>query len=92
MLLARGWSPRRVSFICYSITAALVAAGWLSVRGGFARAAMISAICFGALLAAALRLGALRSSDEVLEMQEEKKTAFSGNVLPSAECTTIFRK
>jgi UDP-GlcNAc:undecaprenyl-phosphate GlcNAc-1-phosphate transferase len=97
LLLAHGWSPRRVSFLCYSITAALIAAGWLSVRGGFAQAVWISALCFGALLAAALRLGALRSKDEVLEMQEEKKRHFPEtcclppNVLPFSESKNFLK-
>jgi UDP-GlcNAc:undecaprenyl-phosphate GlcNAc-1-phosphate transferase len=92
LLLARGWSPRRVSFICYSITAALVAAGWLSVRGGFAQAVWISALCFVALVVAALRLGAFRSCGAVSGVQEAKTAAFLDNVVPSAESNTILRE
>jgi len=58
------------------ITAALVGAGWWSVRVGFTDAVMISAICFGGLLAAGLWLGLLSSSMANLKQQEEKRRHF----------------
>jgi hypothetical protein len=92
LLLARGLSQRKVALACYSITAVLVAAGWFSVRVGFAEAIIISAICSGALLAVALRFGALRSSEVVLGVQEAKTVEFSRNVLPSVERTKLRRR
>jgi hypothetical protein len=70
--------------VCYSFIALLIFAGWSSVRVGFTQAAMISAICFGALLAAALRLGSLSFGHADIKVQEEKKAVLSGNVQPSA--------
>ena len=92
LLIARGSTPRKVALACYSITAVLVAAGWWSMRVGFAQAVMISAFCFGALLTAALWLGSLSSSPADLRVQQEKTAAPSGNVLPSAEDFTFCRK
>jgi hypothetical protein len=92
LILARGWSQRKVALTCYSLTAALVAAGWSCVRVGFGQAVMICAICFGALVAAGLRLGSLSSSMAILKQQEEKTAVLSGKVLPSAEGSTFYRK
>ena len=60
LLLARGWSPRRIALTCYGITARLSVIGWVGERKGpieFFAAAVLSV---GVLLIAALRLGALR--------------------------------
>jgi hypothetical protein len=92
LLLAQGWSQRRVALTCYSLTAALVAAGWWSVRVGFAQGVMICAICFGALVAAGLRLGSLSSSMAILKQQEEKTAVLLGNVQPSDAGFTFCRK
>jgi UDP-GlcNAc:undecaprenyl-phosphate GlcNAc-1-phosphate transferase len=92
LLLARGWSQRTVALTCYSLTAALVAAGWWSVRVGVAQGVMISAICSGALVAAGLRLGSLRSSMAILKQQEVKTEVLSGDVRPAAEGLTFCRK
>jgi hypothetical protein len=53
---------------------------------------MTCAIYFGALLAAALRLGSLNSRHTDLRVQEEKTAVLSGKVLPSAEGFTFYRK
>jgi len=53
---------------------------------------MISAICFGALLAAGVRLGSLNLSMANLKQQEEKTAALSGKVLPSAKGFIFYRK
>jgi len=92
LLLARGWSQRKVALSCYSLTASLVAAGWSCVRVGFGQAVMTCAIYFGALLAAALRLGSLNSRHTDLRVQEEKTAVLSGKVLPSTDAFTFYRK
>lgn len=92
LLLARGWPHRKVALTCYFVTAVLVAAGWWSMRLGLAQVAMISAICFGALLAAALRLGSLSPSPPDLRVQGQKAAIASGNVLPSPEGFTFYRR
>jgi hypothetical protein len=70
----------------------LVVAGCWSVRLGLAEVVMISAICFGALLVAALRLGSLSSSSADLRVQGEKAVMASENVQPSPEGFTFYRK
>jgi UDP-N-acetylmuramyl pentapeptide phosphotransferase/UDP-N-acetylglucosamine-1-phosphate transferase len=62
LLLARGWSPRSVALVCYGITSALAVGGWFGVRAGPARFSAISALSLGGLVAAAIRLGALRGT------------------------------
>jgi UDP-GlcNAc:undecaprenyl-phosphate GlcNAc-1-phosphate transferase len=62
LVMARGWSPRRVALVCYAITFVLAADGWLGVRGGLVRFVVVSALTLGALLAAATHLGALRTT------------------------------
>jgi hypothetical protein len=92
LLVERGWSSRKVSLICYSVTGALVTAGLLSVRGGLAQAVLISAVCLGALLAAGVRLGSLSSNTPNLQMQEQKTAAIPENARPSAACFTLAGK
>lgn len=89
LLLARGLSQRKVALICYSITVVLVGTGWWSMRVVFAQAVMISAICLGALLAAALWLGSHRSSPAGLREQEEKTAVLSKSEQPFAEGFTL---
>lgn len=62
LLLARGWSSRRVALACYGITFALAVGGWLGMRGGVTRSLVILAVSMCALLVGAIRLGALRRS------------------------------
>jgi UDP-GlcNAc:undecaprenyl-phosphate/decaprenyl-phosphate GlcNAc-1-phosphate transferase len=92
LLSARGWSKRRVALASYSITAALVIAGWWSVRTGFAEAILISAICLAALLAAAVPLGSLRSDRTDSSSSREKAPPHSGNWLPSKGVITDHNK
>ncbi|MGB0035926.1 MAG: hypothetical protein WBP79_10675, partial [Candidatus Acidiferrales bacterium] len=61
LLLARGWSPRNVAFVCYAITIAMGMTGWLSMRSDLPHAAWIAPLSGGALFFASLRLGSLRS-------------------------------
>lgn len=61
LLLARGWSPRRVAFTCYANAIAMGMAGWLAMRSDLEHAAWIAVLSVGALLFVALRLGALRT-------------------------------
>jgi len=84
LLLARGWSQRKLALTCYSVTAALVVAGWSCVRVGFTQGVVISMICFGALVAAGLRLGSLNSYQAHSSVQEQKTAVLSRNVQPSA--------
>lgn len=65
LLLARGWSPRRVALVCYAITVALAVSGWLSTRGGTAWFFVTLTLSLGALLGAAIRLGALRGTPAI---------------------------
>lgn len=83
LLLARGWSQRKIALVCYSITAALIVAGWLSMRVAFGQKVIITATCFGALLAAALRLGSLSSCPADLKDQRKKLGVLSKNARPS---------
>jgi hypothetical protein len=77
---------------CYTITATLVAAGLVGARVGIVPAVMTSATCFGALVAAGLRLGSLSSSTPQIRAHEEKTAAFSQNVQPSAAGLTFVGK
>lgn len=69
---ARSWPPWSVALACYSLTALLVAAGLLSVNLRFAVQVLIAALCLGGLLAGALRLGVLDSSEIVSGLRREK--------------------
>jgi len=60
LLLARGWSPRNLVFVCYAFTAALTFVGRLSTTTNAARVFLICIVCYGGLLAAGLKLGSLR--------------------------------
>jgi len=92
LLLARGWSQRKIAFACYSLTIVLVAAGWSCVGVGFAQGVMISMICFGALVAAGLRLGSLNSYQAHSNVQGEKTAVLSGNMRPSTGGFIFYRK
>jgi UDP-GlcNAc:undecaprenyl-phosphate/decaprenyl-phosphate GlcNAc-1-phosphate transferase len=59
LLLARGWSARRVASVWYGITAGLAVGGWMAVRTGSARFFFFSAPILGAMVLAAIRLGSL---------------------------------
>lgn len=61
LLLARGWSPRDVVFICCGLTASLAIAGRMSIATNIPSTFLVCAFCFGGLLAAGLKLGSLRS-------------------------------
>ncbi|MGA8223306.1 MAG: MraY family glycosyltransferase [Candidatus Acidiferrales bacterium] len=60
LLLARGWSPRRVVFVCCGITALLAVTGRMSMATNIPAAFLICIICYGGLLASGLKLGSLR--------------------------------
>ncbi|HUJ30141.1 MAG TPA: response regulator transcription factor [Candidatus Acidoferrum sp.] len=61
LVLARGWTPRRVALVCYSITAMLGAIALLGFRHDPGRFVALAAASLGLLLAFALRLGSLRT-------------------------------
>ena len=65
LLLARGWSSRRVLLICVGITVSLGFIGWLAVRASFAHAALLAAASAVVLLAWMISVGSLRASDEI---------------------------
>jgi two-component system nitrate/nitrite response regulator NarL len=71
LLLARGWSPRRVALVSYSITAAMGAVGWIGLRLDPRRLWVLAALCFAALFAIALRLGSLRAEQRVRRMKAQ---------------------
>jgi UDP-N-acetylmuramyl pentapeptide phosphotransferase/UDP-N-acetylglucosamine-1-phosphate transferase len=71
LLLARGWSPRKVALVSYSITAAMGAIGWIGLRLDSRRMLLLAALSFAALLAAALRLGSLRAERRVQRMKAQ---------------------
>ena len=92
LLLARGWPQRKVVLTSYSTMTALVGAGWWSVRVGCAHALMISAICFGVLLAVALWLGSLSSGPSKLEGRKEESAVRSKDFQPPLEGLTLSEK
>src|SRR5271166_4826280 len=65
LLLARGLSPRKVALVSYSITTAMAAIGWMGLRSDPKRLLLLVALSFGALFAAALRLGSLRTERRI---------------------------
>jgi UDP-GlcNAc:undecaprenyl-phosphate GlcNAc-1-phosphate transferase len=69
LILGRGWTPRKVALACYGITLAFVLAGLLVLRTDITQALWISALCVGALLLAALRLGSLGTRETRLRMR-----------------------
>jgi Flp pilus assembly protein TadB len=69
LLLARGWSSRRVLLICVGITASLGFIGWLTVQASFAHAALLAAASAVALLVWMISLGSLRANDENLRTE-----------------------
>jgi hypothetical protein len=64
LLLARGWSPRRVALACYAITAAFSAIAWWGVRRESPQYWFGAALSVGLLLIFAVRLGSLRPGGE----------------------------
>jgi UDP-GlcNAc:undecaprenyl-phosphate GlcNAc-1-phosphate transferase len=65
LLLARGWSTRSVALTTYGLAAGLVVVASIAMRMGYSHALFASALIFGGLVAAALRLGSLRSDQSV---------------------------
>jgi UDP-GlcNAc:undecaprenyl-phosphate/decaprenyl-phosphate GlcNAc-1-phosphate transferase len=61
LLLAAGWTTRRVAITCYLLTAILAGLAWLATQGGAKRIALLGIAAGVALLWATLWLGALRS-------------------------------
>jgi UDP-GlcNAc:undecaprenyl-phosphate GlcNAc-1-phosphate transferase len=70
LLLARGWSARRVAFACYGITAGLAVVGWMAVRTGSARFYLFSAPILAALVLAAIRLGSLEAGQREAHIEQ----------------------
>lgn len=80
LLLARGWSARRVALTCYLITAGLGAIGWIGERKGPNEFLAVAVLSVGGLLAAALRLGALRQDPAERPSQKERMNCQKGVV------------
>jgi len=70
LMLARGWSARRVAFACYGITAGLAVVGWMAVRTGSARFYLFSAPILAALVLAAIRLGSLEAGTREARIEQ----------------------
>jgi UDP-GlcNAc:undecaprenyl-phosphate GlcNAc-1-phosphate transferase len=82
LLSSRGEPPWRILLASYSVTALLVIVGWLTLRMNIAEELMISALSVGALLAAALRLGALSSTKIVRGRRRETLSEVDRTLLP----------
>jgi hypothetical protein len=63
LLFVRGWSPRSVAILCYSLTAGLVAAALITRRMDYAQTLVVITVICGGLLVVAVRLGSLRSEE-----------------------------
>lgn len=61
LLLAAGWTTKRVAITCYLLTAFLAGLGWLATQGNTKRVAIVGIAAGTALLSAAAGLGSLRS-------------------------------
>jgi UDP-GlcNAc:undecaprenyl-phosphate/decaprenyl-phosphate GlcNAc-1-phosphate transferase len=64
LLLARGWSARRVLLAGVGISAAFSVVGWFGLRCSLAQAGLLAAISTVALFVWIVRLGSLRASEE----------------------------
>ncbi len=62
LLLARGWSSRRVALTTYGIAAALAIAANIALRMTFSHALLVGGLIWGGLVLAAVRLGSLRGN------------------------------
>jgi UDP-GlcNAc:undecaprenyl-phosphate GlcNAc-1-phosphate transferase len=63
LLLGLGWSPRRVAFAIYVLTAAMCTIAWLVLKCDFTHALLLCAASVSALTIAAIRLGVLLSNE-----------------------------
>lgn len=63
LLLAAGWSSRKVALTCYALTAILWLVAWLGLQPEFKHVFSLYALSVGALLLGAVRLGSLKSKD-----------------------------
>lgn len=61
LLLAAGWTSRRVAITCYLLTALLAGVAWLATQGNFTETLLIGISTAVALLGAAIWLGSLRA-------------------------------
>jgi UDP-GlcNAc:undecaprenyl-phosphate GlcNAc-1-phosphate transferase len=69
LLLAAGWTTKRVAITCYLLTALLAGLGWLATQGSTKRIAIVGVAAGAALLSAAIRLGSLRSGPRSQRVQ-----------------------
>jgi UDP-GlcNAc:undecaprenyl-phosphate GlcNAc-1-phosphate transferase len=72
LLLARGWTVRKVAYTCYAITFIFVLIGFLILRTDSPLGLWISSIAVGVLLLAAMRLGSLGKNEARPRMQRVK--------------------
>ncbi|MGA7915650.1 MAG: hypothetical protein WCA00_10475 [Candidatus Acidiferrales bacterium] len=61
LLLAAGWTTRRVAITCYLLTALLAGVAWLATRGNFTQTLLIGISTAVALLCTAIWLGSSRA-------------------------------
>jgi len=71
VLLARGWSPRKVALVSYLITASMGAIGWTGLRLDPRGMLLLAALSFAALFVAAIRLGSLRAERRAQRMEAQ---------------------
>jgi hypothetical protein len=71
LLLAHGWTARQIAFTCYTLTAGLVMAGWVTMRLRFPEAVVAGALIGIAMLVTSVRMGALRSDSSRNERAKE---------------------
>jgi hypothetical protein len=73
LLVARGWSARKVARMCYGLTAFLTFSSWLILRSHFSQALFSSGVRVTGLFGAAAQLASLRSEKGVrIEPASEK--------------------
>jgi len=72
LLLARGWSPRRVALASYGITAALASIARFGLLSESPQFLVMAALSLIALFVAARRLGSLRRETMDSPIQRER--------------------
>jgi UDP-GlcNAc:undecaprenyl-phosphate/decaprenyl-phosphate GlcNAc-1-phosphate transferase len=72
LLLASGWTTKRVAITCYVLTALWAGLGWLATQGSAKRLALIGVAAGAASLSAAIWLGSLRSVPRQLSRQRAR--------------------
>ncbi|MGH9686320.1 MAG: glycosyltransferase family 4 protein [Candidatus Acidiferrales bacterium] len=69
LMIERGWSPRRVVFVAYAITASLAVVAWFGQQYGLRGFLVLSGLSLAGLLIPAIRLGCLRAEQPPTTLQ-----------------------